>query len=135
MKKIIAISLACFFYATSSFGLTLDFYHLWPKGGPSMVDEILWDATKQFEEENPGITINWMVDGHDQWAIKSKAMYTSGDVPHVMATQPADFDAFKEQKMFIKLNFRFLVCISQKLVFALLVRQCMEIRRAFGPRR
>ncbi len=104
MKKIIAISLACFFYATSSFGLTLDFYHLWPKGGPSMVDEILWDATKQFEEENPGITINWMEDGHDQWAIKSKAMYTSGDVPHVMATQPADFDAFKEQKMFIKLN-------------------------------
>ena len=87
MKKIIGISLACFFYATSSFGITLDFYHLWPKGGPSMVDEILWDATKQFEEENPGITINWMVDGHDQWAIKSKAMYTSGDVPHVMATQ------------------------------------------------
>ena len=31
-------------------------------------------------------------------------MYTSGDVPHVMATQPADFDAFKEQKMFIRLN-------------------------------
>ena len=100
MKKIIAISLACFFYATSSFGITLDFYHLWPKGGPSMVDEILWDATKQFEEENPGITINWMVDGHDQWAIKSKAMYTSGDVPHVMATQPADFDAFKEQNVY-----------------------------------
>ena len=34
----------------------------------------------------------------------NQAMYTSGDVPHVMATQPADFDAFKEQKMFIRLN-------------------------------
>ena len=67
MKKLLSIFLACFFYSASSYSMTLDFYHLWPKGGPSMVDEILWDATKQFEEENPGITINWMVDGHDQW--------------------------------------------------------------------
>ena len=58
MKKLLSIFLACFFYSASSYSMTLDFYHLWPKGGPSMVDEILWDATKQFEEENPGITLS-----------------------------------------------------------------------------
>ena len=57
MKKIIGIVLACFLYTTSTFGVTLDFYHLWPKGGPTISDDCLGDATQSFEAENSDIQI------------------------------------------------------------------------------
>ena len=104
MKKIIGIVLACFLYATSTFGVTLDFYHLWPKGGPVVTDEVLWDAVQSFEAENPDIKINWMPDPVDQWDVKIKAMYAAGELPHVFATQPADFQSFKDAQLVRKLD-------------------------------
>ena len=106
MKYIIGIIVAGFLCATSTFGqnITLDFYHLFPVEAGTAEGKVLRDAVDSFEKDNSDVKVNWIADPSDAWYTKIKAMLASGQLPDVFATQPSDFQQFKDSGMFLNLD-------------------------------
>ncbi|MBB3905877.1 raffinose/stachyose/melibiose transport system substrate-binding protein [Anoxybacillus rupiensis] len=71
--------------------VTLTFMHLWPAGSSKQHYMIVNDIIKEFEKENPNVTVKTEILENEQYKNKLKVLAASNELPDVGMTWAAGF--------------------------------------------
>ncbi|KIL46564.1 ABC transporter substrate-binding protein [Jeotgalibacillus alimentarius] len=81
------------------------FMHLWPSGSSKQHNMIASDIIAEYEEANPGVTIETEVLENEQYKNKIKVLSSSNDLPDVGVTWAAGYlQPFVEGELFAPLD-------------------------------
>ncbi len=84
---------------------TINFMHLWPEGSSRQHHLIVNDIIAEYEEANPGITVETEILGNEQYKEKLKVLSSSNELPDVGMTWAAGFlDPYVGGDMFAPLD-------------------------------
>ncbi|MHA7579106.1 extracellular solute-binding protein [Paenibacillus vandeheii] len=71
--------------------VTLKFMHLWPAGSSAQQNKLVNDIIKQYQTDNPNVTIKQEVLENEQYKNKLKILSASNELPDVGVTWAAGF--------------------------------------------
>jgi raffinose/stachyose/melibiose transport system substrate-binding protein len=71
--------------------MTLKFMHLWPAGSSAQQNKLVNDIIKQYQTDNPNVTIKQEVLENEQYKNKLKILSASNELPDVGVTWAAGF--------------------------------------------
>lgn len=85
--------------------VTISFMHLWPAGSSAQHNRIVENIISEFQEENPGVTIDVDVLSNDQYKETMTVLASSRQLPDVGLTWAAGYmTPFVDGNMFTSLN-------------------------------
>ncbi|WP_407271123.1 extracellular solute-binding protein [Radiobacillus sp. PE A8.2] len=70
---------------------TINFMHLWPEGSSKQHYDIVESIIAEFEENNPGVTVEPEILGNEQYKEKLKVLAAGNELPDVGMTWSAGF--------------------------------------------